>query len=92
MVTHEAEKRTAQGYIGELSRIVIIPIYEEALSPSVHDRLAVFLEQQPLLYKAPQAQRAFKSFFRRIKAGQKPGFLRFKSRDRGGREPRRPLP
>lgn len=27
--------------------------------------------------------RAFKSFFRRVKAGQKPGFPRFKSRDRG---------
>ena len=29
--------------------------------------------------------RAFKSFFRRVKAGQKPGFPRFKSKDRGMR-------
>ncbi len=29
--------------------------------------------------------RAFKSFFRRVKAGQKPGFPRFKSKDRGVR-------
>ena len=103
--------------------------YTAKLSPTVHERLSAFLEQQRLLYNAALEERigaykkagialglydqhksltalredvafspydlkcqrscrftldrAFKSFFRRVKTGQKPGFPRFKRKDRG---------
>ena len=103
--------------------------YTAKLRASTHQRLAVFLEQQRVLYNAALEERigaykkagqsvslydqnkgltelrddrefrqydlkcqrscfftldrAFKAFFRRVKAGQQPGFPRFKSRGRG---------